>query len=927
MGVTREMTGIALPNTAGENGVETFVGRERDCDMLDALVSSVSGGGSAAVIVGEAGVGKTALLRRIADRTAARHRWICGLRGEAVVPFACAADLLTPLRHGFRAVPPSQRRALEVAFALADGPPPGTLAVCAGALGVLAAAGDDDPLVVFVDDLQWVDPESRQLLLFVARRLLTERVVILFALRSEVGRQGLAHGLPELRLEGLTPAECEQLARLKYPQLRQGELGGLVSATGGNPHALLESMARGDPSAQTEGVAIGSDVRNAWQQILNPLPASTRRALFVIAAGQSPGLPSPPVVLDALGLSLADLEPAERLGLLLVSSDQVTLRYPLLRQVLVDATPLGVMRSTYQALAELAPPEQRAWLLAKAAIGPERPVAEALFAAADEARRRGGRATASRLAMRSAELTAGAGERAERLLSAAADSLFSGNPVQTERCCADALALRSDPEFVGAATTLRCRALMWMGRAGDAADQLVTAADRMPAEQAPTAALLLREALMPMAMTGEAHRCLQTARRSEQLASAEETSFHGKVMLASAYLFAGRFTEGRARLELAERSLSKADSLEDGHTLVSLAQARSWVEDFDAGLLTRTIELLRNHGASALMGLALAIRGELGIRSGRWVSAYADAVESAQWATELHQPGILGCALAVAARIEAARGDRAQCEERIEQARAAGPSDPGCLGAYGAAVLGLAALTQGEPEEAVEQLSVAWLHARDQGLGHPNVVPFVGDLIEAHVRCGHINEGREVLRWLTDTAETTGLAHPAALAARCHGLLAEDPVDADAAFAAAGASHDRCPMPFERARTLLCEGEVKRRTRRLVGARVPLREAQLIFEALGARPWAERAASEIAASGGRTHRHTDPAPAGIDSLTPQELQIARAVAVGKSNSEAAAALFVSHKTVEAHLTRIYRKLGLGSRTELTRLIVAHGVVD
>jgi DNA-binding NarL/FixJ family response regulator len=134
-------------------------------------------------------------------------------------------------------------------------------------------------------------------------------------------------------------------------------------------------------------------------------------------------------------------------------------------------------------------------------------------------------------------------------------------------------------------------------------------------------------------------------------------------------------------------------------------------------------------------------------------------------------------------------------------------------------------------------------------------------------------------------------------------------------------------MPFERARTLLCEGEVMRRTRRLVAARAPLREAQLIFQALGARPWADRAATEIAASGGRTHRHTDPALAGLDSLTPQELQIARAVAVGKNNSEAAAALFLSRKTVEAHLTRIYRKLGLGSRTELTRVIVAQGVVD
>lgn len=921
------MTDIALRCARRKDGTETFIGRESVCDLLDDLASSVTGGGAAVVIYGEAGVGKTALLRRVTQRTSARQRWIGGSEAEAVLPFACAADLLTPLRHDFVAVPPAQRRALEVAFALEDGPPPSMLAICAGALGVLAAAGDADPLVIFVDDLQWMDPESRQLLMFVARRLVTERVVIVFALRSEVGKDLLANGLPALRLEGLTPAECQILARTRYPPLRDGELDYLISATGGNPHALLESLAGWGPTTHPDDVTIGLDVRKAWQQLLTPLPADTRHALFALAAGDAPGLPSPPVVLEALGLSLSDLEPAERLGLLRVSSDRLTLRYPLLRQVLVDATPLGVMQSTYQTLAELAPPEQRAWLLAKAVIGPDRHVADALLAAACEARRRGGHATASELALRSAELTACPDERAARLLVAAADSLAGGKPARTERCCADALALRSDPEFVGSATGLRCRALMWMGQAAEAADQLVTTADRMPAAQAPTAARLLRDALIPLAMCGAAGRCLTTAQRSEQLSPATDATPHHKVMLASAYLLVGRVTEGRARLEVAERALAEADSGQDGHALVSLAQARWLVEDFDADLISRTIEGLRSDGSSAVMGLALAIRAELGIRTGRWASAYADAVESVQWATELHQPGMLGYAQVLAARIEAARGDRAQCEERVDRARrAAGKSSPASLAIHCAAVLGLAALAQGEPEEAAEQLRVAWRHARDQALGHPDVVPFVGDLIEAHFRAGQPGQGHQVLRWLDDAAGATGLAHTGALAARCRGLLAEDQTHADAAFAAARADHDRCPMPFERARTLLCEGEMLRRTRRLIAARSPLREAQLIFEGLGARPWAERTARELAASGART-RHTDPASAGIDALTPHELQIARMVAVGKNNSEAAAALFVSRKTVEAHLTRIYRKLGLGSRTELTRAMLALGLAD
>lgn len=921
-------TDIAPPRAVRECGTDAFVGRENVCELLDALVSSVHGGGAAVVLVGEAGVGKTALMRRVADRAASRHRWLRGSETETMLPFACAADLLTPLRAHFTAVPPAQRRALEVAFALDDGAQPSMLAICAGALGALAAAGDDEPVVVFVDDLQWMDPESRQLLLFVARRILTERVVMVFAVRSEVGKEVCAHGLAQLRVEGLNAAECLRLGRTRYPSLRDGDLDELVTATGGNPHALIESLARWGPSTHPDRVTLGFDVRKAWQQILDPLPPATRHALFALAASDTVGLPSPPVVLDALGLSLNDLEPAERLGLLRVSGDRLTLSYPLLRQVLVDATPLGVMQSTYRTLADLASPDHRAWLLAKAAIGPDRAVADALFTASREARRRGGHATASRLAKRSAELSTGPGERAERLLVAAADALVVGKPAQSERWCSEALGLRSEPEFVAAATSLQCRALMWMGQAADAADRLVTAAGRMPAEHAPTAAHLLCEALIPLSMTGDVSGCLKTALRHDALVPAEEASFHGKVMLAMAHLLAGRCSEGRARLELAQHALPSVDTTDEAHAFVSLVQAGWLVEDFGATLISGTIETLRSSGASAVMALALAVRSELGVRTGRWAGAYADAVESAQWATELHQPGVLGYALALAARIDAARGDRAQCEERVEQARSvAGPATSGCLRIHFGAALGLAALTQGETEEAAGHLAIAWRHLREQGIGHPDVVPFVGDLLEAHLRCGHTLEGRKVLSWLENAAASSGLAHAEALAARGRGLLEKDPAVAAAAFNAARLAHDRCPMPFERARTLLCEGEMLRRSRHLIDARSPLREAQLIFEGLNARPWAERAARELAASGARSRGRGNRTRAGIDSLTPQELQLAKMVASGKNNVEVAAALFVSRKTVEAHLTRIYRKLELGSRTELTRLIVNLDVAD
>jgi AAA ATPase domain len=171
------MTQLMLGSFVSYAGNDLFVGREPACQLLDAFVASVSSGGAAGIVTGEAGIGKTALLHRLTRRSEAPVRWLRGIEAEAVLPFAASADLLTPLRPYFSAVPPSQQRALEVALALADGAPPGALAICAGALGVLAAAGDETPLLVFVDDFQWIDAESRQLLLFVAHRLTTERWV------------------------------------------------------------------------------------------------------------------------------------------------------------------------------------------------------------------------------------------------------------------------------------------------------------------------------------------------------------------------------------------------------------------------------------------------------------------------------------------------------------------------------------------------------------------------------------------------------------------------------------------------------------------------------------------------------------------------------------------------------------------------------
>jgi len=288
----------------------------------------------------------------------------------------------------------------------------------------------------------------------------------------------------------------------------------------------------------------------------------------------------------------------------------------------------------------------------------------------------------------------------------------------------------------------------------------------------------------------------------------------------------------------------------------------------------------------------------------------------------MNQSGLIGRALSQLSRIAAARGDRERCEGHVERARQdVEPHGVGCLAVCNAAALGLCALSCGDLTTAIDHLERAWDAGQAAGLGNPNVVPFAGDLAEALARAGAAERAWEVLAWLQERADATGLVYPQASAARARGILARDPVEAEAWFAGAHSAYQRQQMPFEQARTLLCQGEALRRGRRPAASRQPLRHALTIFNSLDARPWAARAMIELDATGARADTRSIVSAAALDCLSPQELQVARAVGRGLNNVEAAAALFVSRKTVEAHLTRAYRKLGVRSRTELTRLLV------
>jgi DNA-binding CsgD family transcriptional regulator/tetratricopeptide (TPR) repeat protein len=926
-----EVAGSLRPGSRWLTPDDPFVGRERECRLLEGMAGSVTGGGAAGVILGDAGIGKTALLGQIARTSTARIAWVRGTESEAVLPFAAAADLLKPFREHFRGLPPAQRHALEIALAISEGAVAGPLAVCAGALGVLAAAGEQRPLLVLVDDLQWVDSASQQLLIFVARRLADEHVVLLFAVRDQPGVPLPTHDLPVLRLSGLSLSECVELAARRRFVVAPEVLASIVAATNGNPLAVLETLARGVSSRSRPGgeqaIAVGQSVEHAWRGVLERLPDRTRRALFAIAITRLARAPGLHVVLDALDLSIADLGPAEEQDLVHVDSDAVDLRHPLLRCVLIDSTPLDVRLSTYRALAEVVHDDLRPWFLSQSVIGPDDEMALELEAAAVSARRRSGYDAAGLLAERSAQLTLDPEARARRLLEAATDGLLGGDPSAAGRA-EEALSLRSDAEFLADATLVRGRALAWMGYPAQAYEELTKAAVELMGPWPQRAAGLLAEATLPAAMAGRPDQAIEAALQAEE-GFADAPTFRVLAMAGKAYVLCGRVQEGRTRLDAARARIASADPVYDQQAMAILGRGRLWSEEYEEArsTLSTTIDNARQCAAPAILAFALNTRCEVHTWRGQWAAAYADATESLQWAEELHQPAMIGYSLMLLARIDAGRGERDRWEAQIDRARhEAGAFGVDCLRVYEAGVLGFAALTDGDPPIAVEHLERAWGSTTASGMGNPNVVPFAADLVEAHLRCGNPDRASELLAGLDGMAQATGLVFPAAAALRCHGLMADDVDEAADLFASARAVHARQPMPFEQARTLLCEGEVLRRVRRPMAARSPLSEAQAIFERLGAGPWAARAGTELGATGYRATRERDD-PFALDILTPQELQIARMIAGGRNNAEAAAALFISRKTVEAHLTRVYRKLAIRSRSELTRTLVARGVVD
>ena len=905
------MTGPARPTPP------TVVGRVPEREELAAAVDPGRPDGTVTVVVGEPGSGKTTLLDEVVARSPRRVVRTGGVEGEAVLPFAGAGDLLLPLRAHVDGLPPVQREALEVALALRSGTVAGPLAVCSAALGTFAAAAEAEPLLLVVDDFPWLDPPSQQVLLFVARRIAPERIALLLAVRDEVPAHPAVWRLPTVRLGPLTPEESRELVRALPVRTSPTVLETIVERGGGNPLAVVETARVAGPDLLQPGTSStalppGSSLERTWTAALDVLPGPTRDALAVVALSRSTRREELDPVLADLGLGAEDLAPAERRGLVHRSGDEVGLRHGLLRPLVDTRTSRDLRRRVLLALTRHATPDLAVWYRADAADAPDDALAEDLAAAAQDARQRSGLLAAARMWARAADFTGDPATRGRRLLAAATDASIAGSGALAVRWCEQALAVHDDPLFAADVAMVRVRTLAWLDPV-QAAQDPVRAADAVLPHDRARASRLYVEAITPLIMTARLDAMERAVERARETGARTPL---GLATIAHASVLRGHAARAHAAVDELLATAPGTDPLWDAQALVIGAQAAAYLERFDDArrLLGAVTVTARRIGAPQVLAYALVVRAELDWWAGRWPAAYADATEAVQWAEEMGQAGSRAFGLTFLARVEGVRGDTAGCRVHSEEAtRIARSLGIESLSVYAAAALGSGALAAGEPATAAAHLTRARRLCEDVGMESTVVVPFAGDLVAATVLDGDRAAAGDAIGWVAGAAERTGSAHAEAVAARGRGLLAEDPDEAEEWFAAAHRAHDRIAAPYERARTVLAHAEVRRRGRRPGAARPLLLEAEATFAALGAEPWTARARSELAATG---HRGTPAEDPPLTALTPQEFQIARGVAEGQSNVEVAAALFVSRKTVEFHLTRIYRKLGVRSRAEL-----------
>ena len=904
-------------STMASNG--TLIGRRTELETIERVVDGARDGRSGALVLrGVAGVGKTALLERcVADAGGMRVLRAEGVESETHLPFAGLHQLLRPLTGLLDRLPAVERRALEAAFGLAPGDPATRFLAAAGALDLIAEAAEAQPVLCVVDDLHWLDRASADALLFVARRLDAEPVALLLALRDPGPQPPGLSRLPTLELGGLERDDARALLDRSAP-LPAADRDRVLDTAAGIPLALLE-LPRGPLGGGPAADAAMGTVERAFGDRIAALPGTARRAVLLAAADDDPRAATALLALDGAALTAADLGPAEADGLLWVDGDGLAFRHPLVRSAAYGSATFAERRDAHAALAAAltgpAAADRRAWHRAAALTGPDDDVAAELESSAERALARGGHAAAAAALERAARLTTADGVRARRLVAAAHAARASGDVDHAAGLAHEGGALAADEATAAEAAGVRGAIQAHRGRPEDAEEDLARAA-RALAQADPRRAL--RTALVAAeaaALAGDHARAEELARFSAALPAGEGDAERALTAWAAgmADLFGRRRGDARVHFTAAATLAARSGD----------AQAMTWAAlgvldgGDDAGArraLLRALAAGRERGAVGVVAFGLPCIANMWMLEGRFTLARTDAAEGLALAGESGDDGGAAYCRALLAWHAAVRGWEDECAALAAEALAwSGAGTPRPATECGHRALALLDLGLGRHDAALERLS----SVVDDPRGHPvRRLLLVGDLVDAAVSCGRPGDARGPLAGLADWTRATRSAWGAATLAGAEVHLASDADRAEAAFAAAEAAHAAIDLPFDRARLELRLGEQLRRARRRVDARRHLRSALDAFARAGATPWEQRAANELRATGETARRRE---PSTLDELTPQEAQIARLVAEGATNRDIAARLFLSPRTVEYHLRKVFRKLGLSSRTQLAAL--------
>jgi DNA-binding CsgD family transcriptional regulator len=899
---------------------EVLHDRRSEREVLVGLLAAVRGGQSRVLVIsGEPGVGKTALVE-FGIRSASEFRVVraVGVESEMELAFAALHQLCAPLLDRLDRLPVPQRDALGVAFGLRAGEAPDRFLVGLAVLSLLSEVAEDQPLVCVVDDAQWLDRASAQALVFVARRLLAESVALVLVTR-EAGDE--LTGFPELAVEGLGDGDARALlgSVLRVP-LDERVRERIVAETHGNPLALLE-LPRGLTPAQLAGgfglhdaPGLSGRIEQSFRRRLEALPLETQR-LLVVAAAEPVG--DPVLVWRAAGRLGIGVQAASETDGLLAIGTRVTFRHPLVRSAVYRAASPEDRQAAHRALANATDPQvdpdRRAWHLAQATPGFDEDVASELERSAGRAQARGGLAAAAAFLERAVALTPEPSRRAKRALAAAQAKHLAGAFDAALRLVAIAESGPLTELQRAQVELLRGQIEFAVHRGRDAPPLLLSAAKRLEPLDIVLARVTYLEALSAAISAGRlgardgVRNTADAARRappSPEPQRAPELLLDGLAVLHTEGHAAGAPILKRALRAFRGDQLSSDDGIRwlwlACRTAMDLWDDESWFV-----LSARQVQLARDAGALTVLPLALNLRAGIYLFAGHFAVAETLSEEARAVSDAIANPHVPHARLFLAAW----RGHLAEtlrltaAGERDATARGEGRTIG--VGKYATAVLhnGLARY-----EDA--------LTAARQAAEYPQDLAFftwgLVELIEAAARCGEADLAADGLRRLSELTRTSGTDWALGIEARSRALLSDGEA-AEALYGEAIERLERTRVRVELVRAHLVYGEWLRRERRRLDAREQLRYAHKLFTEFGMEAFAERARVELEATGEHARKRTVETR---DDLTPQEAQISRLAADGATNQEIAAQLFISPSTVDYHLRKAFRKLGVKSRHQL-----------